>query len=368
MGLVEEVKEKSQEIKTNSYSMSINEIASLYKEGDLTLRPEFQRHFRWSLDQKTRFVESILLGIPIPPIFVGQDEKGKWELIDGLQRISTLLNFMGELKDENNKKMKPLVLSKPKLLPSLEKNTWIQQDDSTELPLEIKLKLKRARLDINIILENTDSSAKYELFQRLNTGGSLATNQEIRNCLLIMVSKQFYTWFLSLRNDENFISSISLSERLIEEQYELELISRFLILKNIKTEEIQKIKDLSSFLDDEIIKLATDIKYDYSLEEEIFRKVFERLYTALQDECFKKYDNKRNKTVGSFIISVFEIMALGLGFHYDIIDNISNDDILRIHHNLYADPNPLNVTGMSASSRLGITIKTGRELFDGRKK
>ena len=363
MGLVEEVKEKSQEIKTNSYSMSVNEIASLYKEGDLTLRPEFQRHFRWSLEQKSRFIESVLLGIPIPPIFVGQDENGKWELIDGLQRISTLLNFMGELKNENNEKIKPLVLSKPKLLPSLENNTWVQQDDAKELPLEIRLKLKRARLDINIILENNDSSAKYELFQRLNTGGSLATSQEIRNCLLIMVNKQFYTWFLSLGNDENFINSISLSDRLIDEQYEFELITRFLILKRKNIVEIPKIDDISSYLDDEIIKLATDCTFDYKQEEEIFRNVFKKLYTALQDECFKKYDTKKNKTVGAFIISVFEIMALGLGFNYGIIDKITNENIVRIHHDLFADPVPLNVIGMRASTRLGITIKTGRELF-----
>ena len=364
MGLIEEVKEKSQEIKTNAYSMSINELASLYKEGDLTLRPEFQRHFRWSPEQKSRFIESVILGIPIPPIFVGQDENGKWEVIDGLQRVSTLLNLMGILKDENNETIKSFILSKTKLLPSLEKNTWIKQDNAFELPMEIKLLLKRARLDINIILENNTGSTKYELFQRLNTGGSLATNQEIRNCLLIMVNKKFYTWFSALKDDKNFINSVSLSERLFVEQYDLELITRFLVLKNINIEILPKIGDLSFFLDDEIIKLAVNKSFDYEKEGRIFKKVFERLYTALQDETFKRFDTKKQKTVGAFIISVFEIMALGLAFYYDKIDKITDEDIINIHHRLFSEEKPLNATGMSASTRLGTTIKTGRERFD----
>jgi uncharacterized protein with ParB-like and HNH nuclease domain len=119
MSLLEEINAKSKEIATDSYSMSINELVSMYKEGDLMIRPEFQRHFRWSEEQKSRFIESLLLGIPIPPIFVEQDGKGKWELIDGLQRVSTILSVMGELKDETGK-IEPLVLSKTKFLPSLE--------------------------------------------------------------------------------------------------------------------------------------------------------------------------------------------------------------------------------------------------------
>jgi len=367
MSLIDEVKSRSQEIKTDSYSMSINEIVSLYKEDELLLRPEFQRHFRWTPEQKSRFIESVLLGIPIPPIFVGQEESGKWELIDGLQRVSTLLHLMGELKDEDGTKKEPLVLSKPKLLPSLEKNAWIGQekDGVYEIPVDIKLKLKRARLDINIIIETNSSVAKYELFQRLNTGGSFATDQEIRNCLLIMVNKEFYKWFLSLKDDENFMNAISVSERLLDEQYELELATRFLVFRKINADDIPRIGDLASFLDDEIIKTAQDSTFNCPLEKEIFRKVFAKLHDVLQDEAFRRYDRRKKKVVGPFIISVFEIMALGLGYHYNNIDKITNDDIIRIHRSIFANPKPLSVSGMSAATRLAQTIRIGRESFNG---
>lgn len=70
--LQERVAERAREIRTDGYSMSIGEVISLYRDGDLEIHPEFQRIFRWSNDQRSRLVESILLGIPIPTIFVAQ--------------------------------------------------------------------------------------------------------------------------------------------------------------------------------------------------------------------------------------------------------------------------------------------------------
>jgi hypothetical protein len=104
MSLIEEIKKESQEIATDSYFMSIGDLVSLYKEGEINIRPEFQRYFRWTTTQKYRLIESVLLGIPIPQIFVQQNDNGKWELIDGLQRVSTFLELMGELKDDQGKK------------------------------------------------------------------------------------------------------------------------------------------------------------------------------------------------------------------------------------------------------------------------
>jgi hypothetical protein len=364
MSLIGEINKESQEIATDSYSMSIGELVSLYKEGEINIRPEFQRYFRWTANQKTRLIESLLLGIPIPPIFVQQNSNGKWELIDGLQRVSTFLELMGELKDNNGNKKKPFVLTKTKHLPSLQGYSWVnKQDSKKELPEEVRIKIKRVRIDLNIVLEKiNNATVKYELFQRLNTGGSLATEQEIRNCLLSMTNDKFYLWILSLRDNTDFISSTSLSERLIEEQYDAELLCRFFVLKNIDLSELSQIDDLSSFLDERIINLAQSPLFDLSLEKDIFEKVFFKLNAALNENAFKKYDTKKDKAVGAFLISVFEIMALGLGYHHDRLDKISNDDILRVHRSIFSGQSSIS-TGMRASSRLAITVKGGRNHF-----
>src|SRR5688572_24146371 len=106
-----EIDSRRKEIKTDSYPMSIGELANLYKDHELDIHPEFQRFFRWSDFQKSRWIESVLLGIPLPSIFVAQREDGVWDVVDGLQRLSTLFQFMGLLRDQNDKPVKPLVLT-----------------------------------------------------------------------------------------------------------------------------------------------------------------------------------------------------------------------------------------------------------------
>ena len=89
--LEQRIKDLRNNLTTDRLDMSYGEIINMYQSGDLIISPEFQRLFRWKNFQKTRFIESILLGIPIPPIFVAEDKEGKWELVDGLQRLSTVL-------------------------------------------------------------------------------------------------------------------------------------------------------------------------------------------------------------------------------------------------------------------------------------
>jgi len=108
--------------------MSIGEIMNLYKDEELDVHPEFQRFFRWDDEQKTKLVESILLGIPIPPIFVAQRTNGKWDVIDGQQRLSTILQFTQLLRKENGEKYEPLILQPTKFIPSLCGIRWDNND------------------------------------------------------------------------------------------------------------------------------------------------------------------------------------------------------------------------------------------------
>jgi len=91
----QEIEAGRNDIRTDKLDISYGELSNLYANEELIIRPEFQRLFRWSSTQKTRFIESILLGFPTPTIFVAEDATGVWELVDGLQRVSTVLEFMG---------------------------------------------------------------------------------------------------------------------------------------------------------------------------------------------------------------------------------------------------------------------------------
>ena len=149
-------------VQADSSSMSISEITNLYKEGVLVIRPEFQRLYRWTDDQKSRLVESILLGIPLPSIFIAQDPAGKWELVDGLQRISTLLELQGLLPGDNGKKP-PLKLKATTYLSDLEGKTWGDREGDEYLTEAQKLDIRFSRLDLRIIKRSSDPKAIPEI-------------------------------------------------------------------------------------------------------------------------------------------------------------------------------------------------------------
>ena len=118
--LKEEITSKSSQIFRDSYQMSIGELINLYRDEELEIHPEFQRVFRWNEYQKTKLIESIMLNIPIPSIFVSQNELGIWDVIDGVQRLSTIFEFVGVYKDDSGEIQEGFTLERTDYLPSFE--------------------------------------------------------------------------------------------------------------------------------------------------------------------------------------------------------------------------------------------------------
>jgi hypothetical protein len=325
--LLQEIESKKTEFKTESYPMSIGELINLHKNGELMINPDFQRYFRWSNTQKSRLIESILLGIPIPSIFLFQREDGIWEVVDGLQRISTLLQFMSELPEvEDVPKKGRLVLEGTKYLPHLEGMVWEKEkDEDLELPNPLKLFIKRSKLNLSIILSESGANAKFDVFQRLNTGGSFASDQEVRNSVMIMINKDTFTWFKKLANDENFANTISLSDRLYDEQYPIELVLRFISLT--KYEYTTK-KELSDFFDEITEKILKDDNFDYENAKIDFEKVFSTINVVLGEDAFKRYDGTKFK--GKFLESAFEAVTIGLAENIEQYD-FPNDNSLLLN-------------------------------------
>jgi hypothetical protein len=133
--LTEEIARGQRLVRTDAYQMSVGEIVSMYDDREIIIDPEFQRLFRWDASQKSKLIESLLLGIPLPPIFVFEREDSSWELIDGLQRISTILEFMGKLRSPSGELEPPSILEATKYLPSLHNAVWERNDLISEVPL-----------------------------------------------------------------------------------------------------------------------------------------------------------------------------------------------------------------------------------------
>lgn len=317
MTLEQQVQDGRQEIHTDAYPMSIGEIISIYKDGDLDIHPEFQREFRWKLHQKSELIESILLGIPLPSIFVAQRDDGVWDVVDGVQRLSTIMSFVGELLDESGGKLEPLILEKTKYLPKLEGICWEAEDKKNEISTELKRAFKREKIDIKIIKKESDRNAKFELFQRLNTGGSSLSEQEVRNCLLLMLDKELYEWLKELSRYENFLACLNLTERQLEEKYEMELALRFIISANFKPDTTIDESDIGPYITSAMKTQLVDQDFDRGATGKLFEKTFDVLHDSLQDSSFKRYSKGKSKHEGAFSVALFEFISTGVALYLE---------------------------------------------------
>lgn len=364
MSLIDEVNDKRKEIRTDGYAMSISEWGAIYENKEIDIHPEFQRFYRWNNIQKTNLIESILLGIPIPPIFVSQREDGVWDVVDGLQRLSTLYQFMGVLKDENGNNVEPLTLSETKYLPSLKKKKWNNIYNANDsLSQELRLIIKRSKINVSIILKESDETAKYDLFQRLNTGGSDLSPQEVRNCILVMLNKDFYNWLQSLSIYESFQDCISLSDRPLSEAYDIELALRFIIFSLIDTIELNNIGDVGVFITERMREIAIDTKFDKNMWETLFKSTFDLLSGELFDQSFKRYSIDKLKFTGGFLLSQYEVVAYGVA--YNLSHNINITDIFGKASGIWSDAQytDWSGSGITATRRLPRILPFGRKVF-----
>ena len=197
MSIEEEIEARIGDVRTDTFDMSFGEIASLHKNKELVIQPEYQRLFRWSDQQKSHLIESILLELPIPQIFVIENSDGVLELIDGLQRTSSVLQFI----EPDSIQLEPLELEGCTLISALNGNKFM------DLPLSLRLGLKRSPIRTVVIKKQSKGFLRYEMFKRLNTGGSNLEPQEIRNCSARMIGDvgvKFYAFLVDLSKDPNF--------------------------------------------------------------------------------------------------------------------------------------------------------------------
>ncbi len=368
MTLNSEIAAGRREIHSDGYPMSIGELINLYRDSELFIRPEFQRYYRWSQTQKSKFIESLLLGIPIPSIFVSQRTDGVWEVVDGLQRLSTIFEFVGVLRDEDQKLYPPLTLVKTRYLPSLENKVWSSDSRDYEgVGTDNQLLIKRSKIDVKIILRESDERSKYELFERLNSGGTPLTNQEFRNSMLVAVNPERYRWLINLSNMESFRTCVALTDRAAEEQYDVELVLRFLVLRKRSESELRELVDINEFLTDKMMDIAESRSYDTEVEQAAFEFSFQHLAEQLGDNSFKRYNVDRYRFMGGFLLSAFEVMAIGLGFNYESYSAKPNfnKNLEEVAISLWTNNDFITRTGsgVRASSRIPYIVPLGRQIL-----
>lgn len=338
------IEKRVNESRVSSSDVSFNELLDMYTNKELVITPEFQRTFRWTPIQQSRFIESLILELPIPPIFVVETDDGQYELVDGLQRISTWLHFRGKLperflrgQDEphagyDDEEYTPATISPEDLIDEEEDENGDKLSEQTpalrlvgceivkelndktfdELPFAVQIALKRYFVRMHAVRRTSYRDLKYHMFKRLNQGGSPLSYQELRNCFIRIVNDDFIRFINKCSANHSFWTCVkSISQNSAEQLYHQELVLRFFAFKNYRDKYVH---DIGPFLDKylEGVSRVGDLQlaFDYNQEPVLFDKTFKLLAAASGENTFRAYSP--NTGTGAFRSLLYEAISIGI--------------------------------------------------------
>ena len=189
-------------VDVSTLNFSVRELVRMMADGELSVAPEYQRKFRWTELGESSFIESVFLGLPIPPIFVATNVGFQWEVVDGLQRLSTLMHFLGGNADE----LAVVNRTENLRLKGLEKLSSLNTIAYSELPRTMQVYFGRQPLQVVSLTDKSDLQVRFDVFERLNKGAVSLTAQEVRACVF---RGEFNLFLEGLSEDPNLLAGVS---------------------------------------------------------------------------------------------------------------------------------------------------------------
>lgn len=328
--LSEAVERERRRATVRSLDMSFNELADMYRTGELHITPSYQRTFRWSAAKQSQFVESMILEMPVPPIYAVEIREGKWELIDGLQRLSTYLHLRSELtiEDPNDLGTKlfeagedKLTLENCDIVPEL--NGYHFEDLTTSL----QYRIRRSTLRLELVRQESNPHFAFHMFKRLNTGGEPLSNQEARNCSIRLLGTKFTDFIHDCIACVPFNVCIEdVTDEFRSRMGDGELVLRFFAFKNNLDEYVH---DIDPFLTNFMERVTDDrIPFDFRHEKAVFERTFAVLSKTLAEKTGRRWT--RNAFQGGFSVNHYEAFAIGVSRTIDQFDDEDSDVIARL--------------------------------------
>jgi len=222
-------------IRITTKNFTLREICSQIAAGEIDLAPDFQRAFVWKDLQRTRLVESILLGIPLPAFYFSQDADGAYQVVDGVQRLSTISLFMDDRHALDERDLEYLKIGGQKY---------------STLDTGLRRRFAGTQIVVHVIEPQTPDELKYDIFSRVNTLGSPLSAQEIRHAMSKPRARGFLQRLADLPSFElatdKFFGSGQTRDN--HRMMDRELALRFCAFQVTPLEEYRQFEKLDSFL------------------------------------------------------------------------------------------------------------------------
>ncbi|MFF0821608.1 DUF262 domain-containing protein [Micromonospora haikouensis] len=264
-----------------SSDMALMNVASLAHSGALDLSPRFQRRNRWERDRQSRLIESFLLNVPVPPVYLAEERRGRFAVIDGKQRLTAISRFLN-----NEFRLAPLTF-----LPELEGRTF------EELSPTLQSTLNMRPLRAVTVMRQTPEWMKYEVFIRLNSGGQPLNPQEIRN---VAFAGTLNDTILDLSSDDFLRQQLKIRSNTspaYADMTDVEYVLRFLALSTSWRHFSGSFK---TTLDDFMLSHYQDSEAEVTEFEQRFLRALRATEDIWGDHAFRRYDGKqwRDQTIG----------------------------------------------------------------------
>lgn len=332
--LISAIDDQRRLMASKALDVSLNELLDMHEAKELTIRPAYQRLFRWSLTKQSQFIESLILEMPIPPLFVIEIEENKWELIDGLQRVSTYLHLRGKLEAPDFDP--PIKIGDTLRLVGCDIVDELNGCRFEDLPAAVQIRLKRSFLRVEVVRRETDRRFRYYMFKRLNTGGEQLEEQEVRNCTIRLLGDSFNEFIQSMATNDDFKTCTdSLTSEKRRQMADVELVLRFFAFKNNFNNFVH---DIGPFLTKYMERVTDEerddaLAFDRDTEQDTFRKVFRVLKRCLGDATCRRW-LPSDKYGGGFSMHHYEAFSLGLAKVIEEIDDADEPLMTQIEEAL----------------------------------
>ncbi|WP_027404467.1 DUF262 domain-containing protein [Aphanizomenon flos-aquae] len=267
---------------------TIFELMRKYDNGKLIIDPDFQRNLVWKPEQKSKFIESVILNFPLPPWYVNQTVEGKYIIVDGLQRTSTLHEFVN---DE----------FKLKGLEALTDLNGYNFSGLKKLPSDYQTRIEDKKLNIYLIRPSVPAKVVYDIFNRINTGGTKLERQEVRNCIFSGKSTQLLKELSEIdyfkKAIDYGISATRMKDR--------EVILRYLAFRIFDYEKEYQ-NDLSDFVENAMKKINLMPNEEIDALKNDFKRVMDLTFEFFGNKNFRL---PAGKSRGRINIAIFESVS-----------------------------------------------------------
>lgn len=318
LAMQQQLSKNRMEVSFDTYDLAVRQLVDMFQESTLRISPEYQRHFVWDDIRQSQLVESLLLGIPVPSLFMATNSDFSWEVVDGLQRLTTLIRFIGESEalELLASKGKNHVPYTPLRLTGLEKLTEFNNLTFTELPTTIRTMFKHRPIKVTVLNDKSDENVRYDLFERLNTGGIILEPQEIRNCVY---QGPFNEFLKQCSRNTNFRKVVKLGAKPKESSYE-ELVLRFFAYLDWQNKFVHDVKE---FLND-YMKHQVNSNFNADSYSRIFERTFDQLALLLDEGIIRG----NRKTITPIVL--FEAISVGVANHLKKSDQVIDKNKINL--------------------------------------